>query len=435
VSLINKVLRDLERQRDDDSRARHSPLVEAELRPVRPVRRGLPPRPQLIRLALVLALVAVAAFAWVQWGGPLFKKWNAPAPIAKIPPPPEKSVAAPAVPVPKVETVVPPPAKTETAKVDPPAVPQKDVKAAKPPGPPLKSVPVAPPPLPSVADVIVRKPRDMDVPVAVPRDAKPHDKDVAIAAPSEAKPQPEAPEKTVTAKTAPSLAAPDAGTPDAVPSGPEEEPVSKPEAAPRPVLEKKIKPLTPEQRAESEYRLAATALQQKRSGEAESRLRAALIAQATHLKARELLAGLLLQGGRWRDAQAQLEKGVDLHPLHYPFAQLLARVYVDHGQEKKALELLEKTRTAGSGDADYLAFLATLEQRAGRQDDAARNFRQALALRPQEGRWWLGLAISLEAAGKWRESAEAYERAATSGNLDRKLQQYSQQRLAVVKNK
>lgn len=432
MSLINKVLRDLERQRaDDDSRARHSLLVEAELRPVRPVRRGLPPRPQLIRLALVLALVAVAAFAWVQWGGPLLKKWNAPAPVAKAPPPPGKTVATPALPAPKVEPVVPPPAKTETAKVDPPAVPQKELKATKPPGPPpLKPVPAAPPPLPSVADVIVRKPRDTDVAIAVPKDAKPRDRDVPVAVPSEAKPQPEAPEKTVTAK-----AAPEAGAPDAVPSGPEAEPVSKSEAVPRPVLEKKVKPLTPEQRAESEYRLAAAALQNKRSGEAESRLRVALTAQPTHLKARELLAGLLLQGGRWRDAQAQLEKGVDLHPLHYPFAQLLARVYVDHGQEKKALELLEKTRAAGSGDADYLAFLATLKQRAGRQDDAARNFRQALALRPQEGRWWLGLAISLEATGKWRESAEAYERAATSGSLDRKLQQYSQQRLAVVKNK
>ncbi len=414
MSLINKVLRDLERQHSEDTRARHSPLVEAGLRPVRATRRGLPSRPQLIRLGLVLALAAAAVFAWMQWGGVLRKGIKTP--VAQVPPP-QKTAAAPAAPEskpvpaapPKAEVVTPvtpaPAPKTETAKVEP----------LKPPGPPIKPAPAATAPLPSVVDVIVRKPR--------PDAVKPDAPSIPIV--------PKAPETTVTAKAVPSLPAPDTSEPEAAPAGPDEEPSSTPKA----VLEKKIRPLTPEQRAESEYRLAASALQNKRGGEAESRLRTALAAQPTHIKARELLAGLLLQGGRWRDAQAQLEQGVALHPMHYPFAQLLARVHVDHGQEKKALELLEKARAAASGDADYLAFLATLQQRAGRQNDAARNFSEALTLRPREGRWWLGLAISLEATERWKESAEAYQRAAASGNLDRKLLQYSQQRLAVVKNK
>lgn len=451
MSLINKVLRDLERKRsEDDAPARRSPLAEAELKPVRPVRRSLPSRPQLIRAALVLALVAVAAFAWVQWGGAL-RAPGKQAPVVQAKPPPAKTAAAPELkpvptPAPKADAAAPPAGKVETAKIEAPP---------RPPGSPLKPAPAAVAPSPSVADVIVRKPREREVPVAVPRDAKPH--------PDAAKPSapivPKTPEKTVVAKAeTPSVARPDTGTPGAVPAEPGGEPAAKPKTAAPPdtdkprdrvpsavprdaqpvgktVLEKKIKPLTPEERAESEYRLAADALQKRRSGEAESRLRAALAAQATHIKARELLAGLLLQSGRWREAQSQLEQGASLHPMHYPFAQLLARLYVDHGQEPRALELLEKARAAGSGDADYLAFLATLQQRAGRHDDATRDFNEALTLRPREGRWWLGLAISLEATEKWKESAEAYRRAAASGNLDHKLLQYSQQRLAVVKNK
>lgn len=422
MSLINKVLRDLERQHTDDTRARRSPLVESEIRPVRPVRRVLPPRPQLIRLGLVLVLVVATAFAWIQWGGALRKAISKPAPVVQAPPPPEKTASAPAAPEPKpTPPAVPPKVEPLTSPAKPEAPKAEIAKAETPklPGPPLKPAPATPAPLPSVTDVVVRKQRDA---------VKPDVPSIPIV--------PKTPEKTVTAKVdAPSVSKPEASEPDVTPTEPAGETEPRPKPLAKSVLEKKLKPLTAEQRAESEYRLAALALQQKRGGEAESRLRIALAAQPSHLKARELLAGLLLQNGRWRDAQAQLEQGIALHPLHHPFAQLLARVYVDHDQEKKALELLEKNRAAGSGDADYLALLATLEQRAGRQDDAARDFQQALALRPQEGRWWLGLAISLEATGKWKESAEAYQRAAASGNLDRKLLQYTQQRLVVVRNR
>ena len=234
-----------------------------------------------------------------------------------------------------------------------------------------------------------------------------------------------------------------------------DKPAAKPRDTAKPagktVMEKKVRPLSPEDKAESEYRLAATSLQAKRVGAGESHLRAALAAQPAHVKARELLAGLALQGGRWRETQALLEQGLNLTPGHYPYAQLLARVYVDHGSEKKALELLEKSRAAALADADgsrdgggraasgtaaeYFAFLATLYQRAGRHDEAVKSFTEAVKLRPQEGRWWLGAAISLEAAEQWKAAGEAYQRAMASGSLDKQLLQYSQQRLVIVKNK
>jgi MSHA biogenesis protein MshN len=398
VSLINKVLHDLEAQRElTDAQAERSALAHEELRPVAP----RPSRRWWLRLALLPALVAAGAFAWWQWG-------------AKPPP----AATAPAA--------TPPAAPAVAAK--PAAEPPENGATPPRPAEPLPSATIAetPEPVAPPRDVVVRKPQTESFKPAI----------VIPPAP------PPAPAETAAAQakeTAPA-AAPDA---DEL----EEEPVAKPKVraaakpaeaakpAGRPVLDKKVKPLTPEERAESEYRLAAMAVQQRRAGEAESRLRAALNAQPAHVKARELLAGLMLQGGRWREAQSLLEQGVALHPEHYPFAQLLARAYVDRGQEEKALALLEKSRAAAGGDPEYLAFLATLYQRAGRQDDAARNFSEALKQRPQEGRWWLGLAISLEAAEKWKESAEAYQRAAASGNLDKQLLLYARQRLAVVKGK
>ncbi len=445
MSLINKVLRDLEAQRaaTEDTRAQQSPLVDAGLHPVRRLR-PLLSRTQLVRIGLLLVIsAATAAFAWLQWGHIIFRSDKsarvAPAPVVVSPPPEAKPSAAPA-PIAKpqhtdVLTAVPrdaKPAMVQAKPVEPPA--------AKP--SPVPVVSVAPAKAPAAAapaqDVVVRKPSA--------ESTRPEMEAVKTAEPIvTTKAQPgglsPAPLASVpSAKAAPPAARkPEAAPakeeePDAVAEEPEETPAPKTPAGKK-VLEKKLKPLTPEERAESEYRLAAGALQQKRTGEAESRLRTALQAQPSHAKARELLAGLALQGGRWREAQSLLEQGVALNPNHYPFAQLLARSYVDHGQEKKALELLEKSRAAADGDPEYLAFLATLYQRAGRQDDAARNFSEALKSRPQEGRWWLGFAISLEAIEKWKESAEAYQRAAASGSLDKQLLQYSQQRLAIVKNK
>ncbi len=418
MSLINKVLRDLEAHREatEEIRAQQSPLADAGLRPVRPVHSRLS-RTQLVRLGLLLVLSIGLALAWFQWGSAFFGT-RKPTPVVSAPLPQKPAV-----------------------------VPSQDIKPAAPPAPVAKS-PESPAAKPPEAHI---KPTETPSPASEPSKKTPPvaalTQDVVVRKSSTETTKAEletvkAVEPAVIAKAEPPIAR----KPETTPTEPAEKPgkadeeaveeISVPEApAVKTVLEKKLKPLAPEERAESEYRLAASALQQRRTGEAESRLRTALAALPSHVKARELLAGLALQGGRWREAQSLLEQGVALHPNHYPFAQLLARSYVDHGQEKKALALLEKSRAAANGDPEYLAFLATLYQRAGRQDDAARNFSEALKQRPQEGRWWLGLAISLEAVEKWKESAAAYQRAAASGSLDKQLLQYSQQRLAVVKNK
>jgi len=57
---------------------------------------------------------------------------------------------------------------------------------------------------------------------------------------------------------------------------------------------------------------------------------------------------------------------------------------------------------------------------------------KALGIRPQEGRWWLGLAISLEAEKNLPAAAEAYQRAKASV-LDPKLARYAEQRLTALK--
>lgn len=198
-------------------------------------------------------------------------------------------------------------------------------------------------------------------------------------------------------------------------------------------LDKKIRPLTPRETAEDQYRRAARLIEQGRREEAASALRGAVAADAGHHPARELLAGLELQQGRWRAAEELLEAGLRESPQHYAFAQLLARVRVEHGAEEQALAVLEAAAPHAGRDPGFLSFLAALYQRAGRNAEAARTYRQAVALRDNDSRAWLGLAIALEAEGQHRPAADAYRRARAVGGLAPALDNYASQRLAALK--
>ncbi len=202
-----------------------------------------------------------------------------------------------------------------------------------------------------------------------------------------------------------------------------------------PRIEKKVRRESVPDTAEAAYRDAATKLRQGRVREAERGLLAALNQEPLHVGARELLLGIMLQEGRWSEGQQLLEQGLALVPDHYPFARLAARIYIEQGNDAKALAVLEGARVYAGGDPEYLAFLGTLYQRQRRHAEATKAYRDALALRPQEGKWWLGLALSLEATEDWGPARDAYTRARGGERLDPKLERYIEQRMAAIKNK
>lgn len=200
-------------------------------------------------------------------------------------------------------------------------------------------------------------------------------------------------------------------------------------------IEKKVRRESIPETAEAAFREAAAKLRQGRVREAERGLLAALNQEPLHVGARELLLGIMLQEGRWSEGQQLLEQGLALVPDHYPFARLAARIYIEQGNDAKALAVLEEARVYAGGDPEYLAFLGTLYQRQRRHAEATKAYRDALALRPQEGKWWLGLALSLEATEDWGPARDAYTRARNGERLDPKLERYVEQRLGAIKNK
>jgi MSHA biogenesis protein MshN len=354
VSLINKMLQDLEARAPSSSRAGDPAYLFKDLRATRSHSR----RANALRLAILLVavLLFVAVAYWPTLSEWLFEPAAAPAPLA-------------------APVAVPP----MTAPAPLPAEPAP-VTAEAPPAPPK---PVAP---------AVRVPPKAPVANAPPRPVSPPAK----------QPTPIVAESSETVAAA--------------------------------SIEKKLKPLSAAEQAETAYREAATAMQQGRASDAEARLRAALTAQPGHTKARELLAGILLQTGRGAEARQTLQQGLAAAPASPALAQLLARLYVQDGQDAAALALLESARASATKDADYLALLAAVYQRSARHADAIKAYGDALSLRPREGRWWLGLGVSQEAVNDFTAAADAYQKAITTGTLDPKLLAYAQQRQSVLKS-
>lgn len=199
-------------------------------------------------------------------------------------------------------------------------------------------------------------------------------------------------------------------------------------------IEKRAIPLSAADKAENAYRDALRLLNERRRADAEAALRTALSEDARHEKARELLVGLQLEQGRSGEALALLEAGVAASPQRPMSYQYLARLHIERGAEAEALALMEGAPPAVRQDSDVAALLAAVYQRGGRHTDAIRAFQAALGTRPREGRWWVGLAISLEAQQQWPAARDAYERA-RAANLDPRLREYSEQRLAILRNR
>ncbi len=484
MSLINKMLQDLESRKNPQAEAAQKKSVYEDLKPLSRVPSSRAPARRLMILLVAVVVVGAGAYGWMQWGDSLVSNLfpgqvaaKSPSVVTRKVPPKPVPMSAPA------PTAVATVTQATEAKNPPPPVVTSD-KAVE--------IPAQVTPAQAVPSAAVKQKATETAPApAVPKKTAPAKSKAAAAAkagywtvsrgetlygisnqtgidlwnlsgwnklgrehvihtgqrlrltpPSttstNSETQPAREEKASPAEKQRKTVA-SVGTAGAQKSEPEVTPAVAASASEihtgNAVMDKKMKPLNSDEKSESEYRQAVNLLQKGRMADAEKHLKSAMSANEAHTAARELLAGVMLQQGHWREAQQILEEGIDKVPAYYPFAQLLARVYVDHGADQKALTVMEESRRAATGNPDYVAFLATLYQRVGKHAEAVKTYNEAVALNPQEGRSWLGLGISLEAVQDWNAAGAAYQRAIDSGTLDDNLLKYARQRLTVVGNK
>jgi MSHA biogenesis protein MshN len=196
----------------------------------------------------------------------------------------------------------------------------------------------------------------------------------------------------------------------------EDKPPSSPVA-----IHKQFAETTPQQRAENEYRKALLLIQQGRAPEAGSMLEQSIQLDPRHVGARQALIGVLLDGRRPDEAMRVARAGLDLDVQQTGLAMILARLQLEKGGLTTAIDTLERTLPYAAENADYQAFLAALLQRAERHKRAIEHYGQALQKAPQNGVWWMGLGISLQADGRAADALEAFKRARAGDGLSPEL--------------
>jgi len=232
-------------------------------------------------------------------------------------------------------------------------------------------------------------------------------------------------------------AAPPAGTVRAAPAVIPPAPAQRRVASAVPAAPARAAPPAPErtsagpQRAEGAYRRALAHLGEGRIVEATAELRAALQADPRHEGARQTLVGLLVEAGRKDEAMRELEQSLALEPRQPAMAMLLARMQIDSGAS--GIETLQRSLPHAMGNGEYRAFLAGALARAGRQREAATHYEAALRTAPQNGVWWMGLGLALQADRREPEAAAAFQKALDSGSLTAQLQDFVAGKLKQVR--
>ncbi|HQR04195.1 MAG: tetratricopeptide repeat protein [Proteobacteria bacterium] len=191
------------------------------------------------------------------------------------------------------------------------------------------------------------------------------------------------------------------------------------------------KPTTPavSDVAEAEYRKGVAALRRGAIVDGVGNLRNALNLDARHAAARQSLLAALLETQQYQEARQVAQAGLEIDPGQSGWAMILARLQVEQGDVPGAVVTLDHYAGRAERNADYQAFYALLLNRQQRPHDAAEHYRAALALRPNEGRWWYGLGLALEADQRPAEAREAYQRARASNNLPADLAGVVEQKL------
>jgi MSHA biogenesis protein MshN len=196
-----------------------------------------------------------------------------------------------------------------------------------------------------------------------------------------------------------------------------------------PVGVAQVKQISPLQQAEFSYQKAVALLQQGRVAEAQESLGESLRAAPDHAASRQTLAGVLVEKKQYAQAEQLLREGLVREGSQPEFAMAMARIQVERGDGRGALETLQQHLPGAKDHAAYQAFLAAMLQRQGQHKPAIEHYLTALRLAPSSASSLVGLGISLQAENHPAEAQEAFSRARTSGGLSPELQNFVEQRL------
>ncbi|MEK6161354.1 tetratricopeptide repeat protein [Vibrio cholerae] len=188
--------------------------------------------------------------------------------------------------------------------------------------------------------------------------------------------------------------------------------------------------LTPEQLAQKALQRAQKAMESNELQTAVSAYTEALRYTPHDEMARQKLAALYYGKGDGRKAFDLMQAGIERNPDGEVLRLALAKLLVKEKQEASALVPLAYLPSQPS--IEYLSLRAALAQKTKQDEIARESYQQLTEKDPNNGRWWLGLAIQQERALQWYTAQHAYQQALNKVGLSSQSQAFIHQRLQLL---
>ncbi|EKF9168096.1 tetratricopeptide repeat protein [Vibrio cholerae] len=208
----------------------------------------------------------------------------------------------------------------------------------------------------------------------------------------------------------------------------EEEVSSLPSSSPVMIVEQVS--LTPEQLAQKALQRAQKAMESNELQTAVSAYTEALRYTPHDEMARQKLVALYYGKGDGRKAFELMQAGIERNPDGEVLRLALAKLLVKEKQEASALVPLAYLPSQPS--IEYLSLRAALAQKTKQDEIARESYQQLTEKDPNNGRWWLGLAIQQERALQWPAAQHAYQQALNKVGLSSQSQAFIHQRLQLL---
>ncbi|MDF2179139.1 tetratricopeptide repeat protein [Aliiglaciecola sp. CAU 1673] len=177
---------------------------------------------------------------------------------------------------------------------------------------------------------------------------------------------------------------------------------------------------------------AASALAQNDTGKAIDLLQQMLAKAPDNEGVRSKLAELYLGRGQAQQAKQLLQSGLALDPGQHGLRLSLAKIYLLDNNNSEALALLESTNPPLSEYADYYAARAPLARQEGNLELAVADYLLLSRFQPLLAKWRLGLAISLDQAGRQQDALGQYRWLSQQNQVAPQIREFVQQRLRAL---
>lgn len=184
---------------------------------------------------------------------------------------------------------------------------------------------------------------------------------------------------------------------------------------------------SPKERLEQLMKKAQSSFDKGYITEAIEKLNKVLSISDGHIEARNLLAVAWYGRGELQQAVSIINDGLSKYPNVEVWRMTAAKIYFKENNMKGAFSYLDIDLSNGS--LDFYSMKASVARKLENYSSAESAYLRLTKIQPDIGNWWLGHAISLDSQGKFDEAILSYQTVLTKGGISAASTAFVQSRI------